>query len=282
MDTLQSMWVFRRVVELGSFTKAADFMDISPAMASKHVHHLEKTIQAKLLNRTSRRISLTEAGETYYQRCVLALDTLNEAGKVVQEGTVTPRGLLKITAPAWVATPYFARLLAEYRQQYPEVTLSINLDSRHIDLVAEGIDLALRVTSHPEPNLIVRPLTQVGFHWVASPGYLKQHGTPADLADLHQHLGLMPTYVNMDVPIQMAVSSNNALMLHQLAVSGAGLAYLPEWILKDDLAQGRLSIVLPAFSREQHTLYAAYMDREFLSAKVRSLIDFLALKWDKL
>lgn len=276
MDTLQSMWVFRHVVESGSFTKAAELMNISTAMASKHVRHLEHYIQSKLLNRTSRRISLTETGEQYYHRCVLALDTLENAGKAAQEDTLKPQGLFKITAPAWCATPYFARLLAQYRHRYPQVVLLVHLDSRHTDLVAEGIDLALRVTSNPEPNLIVKPLTYVNFYWVASPRYLQQYGTPRTLAELQKHHGLAPTYVHIDVPMEAVASSNNALMLQQFALNDMGIAYLPEWIIQDDIAAGRLEILLPNQASSGHTLYAAYMDREFLGAKVRSFIDFLA------
>ncbi|PIT13428.1 LysR family transcriptional regulator [Snodgrassella alvi] len=279
MDTLQSMWVFRNVVELGSFTKAAEFMDISTAMASKHLHHLEKSIQAKLLNRTSRRISLTEAGQEYYHRCVEALDTLTEAKHIAQAGTIKPQGLLKITAPNWCASRHFGELMAEYRQQYPNVSLSIYLDSRRTDLVAEGIDLALRVTNHPEPNLIVKPITKIDFLWVASPQYLHQHGIPHTIADLKQHYGLLPQYVHLDLPLIPACTSNSALLLHQMALNHMGLAYLPEWMIKGDIEHQRLQAVDHFACPQSHTLYAAYMNREFLSAKVRSFIDFLAMKF---
>lgn len=274
MDTLQSLRVFRHVVELGSFTKAADHLDISTAMASKHVHHLEKIIQAKLLNRTSRRISLTDTGRNYYQHCVEALNTLNEANRLAQTGNIKPQGLLKVTMPAWCATPCLAQLLSSYQQKYPEVTLSLNLDSRHTDLVAEGMDMALRVTKNPEPNLIVRPLTTIGFVWVASPGYLKAHGKPKNREELNRHYGLLPSYLPSNLPLKPAVYSDNALMLHQLALNHAGLAYLPLWLIEQDLQQHRLQTINDKV--DNHTLYAAYMNREFLSAKVRSLIDFLA------
>ncbi|KDN12646.1 transcriptional regulator [Snodgrassella communis] len=279
MDTLQSMWVFRNVVELGSFTRAAEFMDISTAMASKHLHHLEKSIQAKLLNRTSRRISLTEAGQEYYHRCVEALDTLSEAKHIAQAGTVKPQGLLKITAPNWCASRHFGELIAEYRQQYPNVTLSVYLDSQRTDLVAEGLDLALRVTINPEPNLIVKPITKINFLWVASPQYLHQHGIPHTLADLKQHYGLLPQYVHLDLPLIPVCTSNSTLLLHQMALNHMGLAYLPEWMIKEDIEHQRLQTINHIAHRENPTLYAAYMNREFLSAKVRSFIDFLAMKF---
>lgn len=277
MDTLQSIQVFRDVVELGSFTKAAQHQNISTPMASKHIHHLEQTIQSKLLNRTSRRLSLTETGEIYYRHCVQALDTLNEGRSIAQAGTILPQGLLKVTLPAWCSTPYFVDLISQYRQQYPKVTLSLSLDSRHTDLVAEGIDLALRVTNNPELNLIVKPLTTIGFLWVGSPAYLAKHGIPKNREELTQHNGLLPSYISLDLPFKPVVYSNNTLMLYQLALNHMGLAYLPQWLIKDDIQQGRLQSINDQI--DDHTLYAAYMNREFLSAKVRSFIDFLAEKF---
>ena len=277
MDTLQSMQVFRQVVDRGSFTRAAEALGLSTAMTSKHVRHLEQHVQARLLNRTSRRLSLTEVGAGYYRQCVQALDALDEALQSARQGTVQPQGLLKITAPVWCATAYFAGLLAEYRAAYPQVTLSLHLDSRHTDLVAHGMDLALRVTAQPEPNLIVRPLTRIHFDWVASPLYLQRHGVPTRNAPLAEHAALLPDYVDMDIGAPLAAQSNNALMLHQLALAGLGLACLPHWLTADDLAQGRL-VRLALGETSDLTLYAAYMDRAYLSAKVRSLIDFLAAR----
>lgn len=274
MDTLQSITVFRQVVEHSSFTRAADVLGISIAMASKHVRHLENHLQAKLLNRSSRKLSLTEAGEQYYRQCVLALDTLADAGEAARQGTVTAQGLLKITLPAWCATPYFARALAAYRQAHPQVRLSLHLDGQHTDLIAHGMDLALRVTRRPEPNLIVKPLTQIGFDWVASPAYIARHGQPQP-ENWPQHHGLLPNYVDMDTTLPLVADSNNTLMLYQLALAGMGLAYLPAWLTHNDIQQGRLHRINHDM-RQNLTLYAAYMDREFLSAKVRSFIDFLA------
>ena len=217
---------------------------------------------------------LTEAGEQYYRQCVLALDTLADAGEAARQGTVTAQGLLKITLPAWCATPYFARALAAYRQAHPQVRLSLHLDGQHTDLIAHGMDLALRVTRRPEPNLIVKPLTQIGFDWVASPAYIARHGDPRP-ENWPQHHGLLPNYVDMDTTLPLVADSNNTLMLYQLALAGMGLAYLPAWLTHNDIQQGRLHRINHDM-RQNLTLYAAYMDREFLSAKVRSFIDFLA------
>lgn len=278
MDTLVSLRVFRQVVQQGSFTQAAATLGLSVAMASKHVRHLEQALQVRLLHRSRRRVMPTELGADYYSRCVQALDTLDEAGQQARQGTVQAQGELRLTVPMWCATPYFAALLADYHAAYPRVTLALQLDSRRVDLAAHGIDLALRVTAHPEPNLIVRPLTSIRFDWVASPAYLARHGQPADRTQLAAHHGLLPDYVDIDTPLQRCAESNDALMLYQLALAGMGMAFLPEWVTADDLAQGRLQRV-EAAGGHALTLYAAYMDRAFLSAKVRSLIDFLAARW---
>ena len=149
MDTLFSLKVFRQVVQSGSFTRAADQLDISTAMASKHVSHLENTIQAKLLHRNSRNLHLTEAGEEYYRQCSYALDTLDTAAQKAAGGADTPQGMLRVTMPLWFAGGNMSAWLAEYRQRYPKVTLDLVLDNRHIDLIAEGFDLALRVSKPP-------------------------------------------------------------------------------------------------------------------------------------
>ena len=143
MDTLFSLKVFRQVVQSGSFTRAADQLDISTAMASKHVSHLENTIQAKLLHRNSRNLHLTEAGEEYYRQCSYALDTLDTAAQKAAGGADTPQGMLRVTMPLWFAGGNMSAWLAEYRQRYPKVMLDLVLDNRHIDLIAEGFDLAL-------------------------------------------------------------------------------------------------------------------------------------------
>ena len=163
MDTLFSLKVFREVVQQGSFTRAADKLDISIAMASKHVSHLENSIHAKLLHRNSRNLHLTEAGEEYYRQCSYALETLDTAAERAASGTDTPQGLLRITMPQWFANSRMADCFAEYRRRYPEVTLELSLDNRKIDLIADGFDMALRVSSDPQPSLIVKPLTEIRF-----------------------------------------------------------------------------------------------------------------------
>ncbi|MFC0309352.1 LysR family transcriptional regulator [Gallibacterium trehalosifermentans] len=274
MDTLQSMRIFRQIVESGSFSKAAEKMDLSTSMVSKHLSHLEHYLQAKLLHRTSRKLSLTEMGEQYYQRCVIALDDLEEAKQIVSQGTIHPQGTLKVTMPVWFATRSFAELLVEYRRRYPKVNLQLSLDNHRVDLVGQGFDLALRVTTHLSENLIAKPIATIAFHWVASPQYLTQFAKQSDQL-WEQHKGLVPTYTPLHHPFTDTIASDNTLMLYQLALAGQGVAYLPGYLCEEALQQGTLQII-PHPANRKHTLYAVYMNREFMSAKVRSFIDFMA------
>ncbi|MDH3000913.1 hypothetical protein A1D23_10645 [Chelonobacter oris] len=279
MDTLTSMNVFRQVVDLGSFSKAADSLNISPAMASKHLRHLEDCLQAKLLNRSSRHLSLTEIGQNYYRECCHALDILNSARQTAQQGVVNPQGTLKITLPIWLATPHFARLLQAYRQQYPDVKLSLYLDNQHNDLIAQGFDLALRVDRSLDPNIIVKPLTEIDFYWVAAPHFIRQY---ADLRREHlaDYPAVAPNYTSVDYPLTRVADSNNTLMLKELVVTGHGIGSLPQWAMESELQDGRLQKLFDGKPEQRLKLYAAYMNREHLSAKIRSFIDFLAENLD--
>lgn len=277
MDTLTSMNVFRQVVELGNFSKAAAHLNISPAMASKHLRHLEDRLQAKLLNRSSRHLSLTEIGQNYYRECCHALDILNAARQSAQQGVVNPQGTLKITLPIWLATPHFAHLLQQYRSQYPDVKLSLYLDNQHSDLIAQGFDLALRVDRSPDPNIIVKPLCEIHFDWVAAPHFVRQYAE-LDFQRLADYPAVSPNYTSFEYPVNSIADSNNTLMLKELVVAGHGIGNLPRWAVQAELADGRLVRIFEQQQSKVLKLYAAYMNREHLSAKIRTFIDFLAEK----
>lgn len=289
MDTLFSLKVFRQVVQSGSFTRAADQLDISTAMASKHVSHLENTIQAKLLHRNSRNLHLTEAGEEYYRQCSYALDTLDTAAQKAAGGADTPQGMLRVTMPLWFAGGNMSAWLAEYRQRYPKVTLDLVLDNCHIDLIAEGFDLALRVSKTPSPSLIVKPLAKIEFVLLAAPDYLARHGTPDTPEAVMQHQAILPSYTSQQdreiihrataekaiLHLSPVIHSDNTLMIRELIKSGAGIGYQPLWAVQQELKDGTLIQLLPDYTIWADQLNATYVDRAFLSAKVRSFIDFL-------
>ena len=289
MDTLFSLKVFRHVVQNGSFTRAAEQLNISTAMASKHVSHLENTIQAKLLHRNSRNLHLTEAGEEYYRQCSYALDTLDTAAQKAAGGTDKPQGMLRVTMPLWFANSLLSSWLVEYRERYPEVTLDLVLDNRHVDLIAEGFDLALRVSKTPNPSLIVKPLAVIQFVLVASPEYILQHGKPTTLEEVGKHQAILPSYTNQrnveithtasgekaTLSLKPVMLTDNTLMVRELVKTGGGIGYQPLLVVQKDLEDGSLVRLLPEYTMINEQLNAAYVDRAFLSAKVRSFIDFI-------
>lgn len=292
MDTLFSLKVFRQVVESGSFTQAAERLGISNAMASKHVRHLEHSLHSKLLHRNSRRLHLTEAGEAYYRQCCHALDTLETAARQATGVAEKPQGILRLTMPQWFANPRFSRWLHEYRQLYPAVALDLVLSNRHTDLIADGFDLALRVSNDPSPSLIVRPLADIAFLLLAAPDYLRHNGWPQTPEEVAQHPAILPSYTDMSrveirhknssrsclLKLHSSVHSDSTLMIGSLIRAGCGIGFQPEWCACEDLAAGRVVQLLPDYRITTVKLYAAYVDRTFLSAKVRSFIDFLEAK----
>lgn len=287
MDTLLSLRVFREVVDSGSFVAAAGRLNLSTAMASKHVAHLERQLGARLLNRTSRHLSLTEAGSAYLEQCREALDSLQAGEAALGSSREAPRGVLKVTAPVWCANRRFADVLAAYQRQQPEVVLDIRLENRRVDLAGEGYDLALRVTSDPSPALIVRPLCTLQFHLVATPAFLKREGRPKGPGDVARLGAILPSYVNLDalgvvgpngretLRLTAAMKSDDTTLSYHAVHAGIGIAYLPDWLVADDLKRGDLKRVLPGYQGPASTLYAAYTSRKYLTAKVRSFIDFL-------
>src|SRR5580700_5950644 len=180
VDTLTSIKVFRQVVESGTFVAAAERMDLSTAMVSKHVAHVEKRLGVRLLNRNSRTLSLTEPGTVYFERCKAILDDLEATELELGSLGTVPRGTVRVTCPSWFARQLLADCLAEFRRRYPEVVVDVSFEDRRVDLVEEGYDLALRVTreSSLTAGLIARPLRPVPFFVGASLEYLKRHGAP--------------------------------------------------------------------------------------------------------
>jgi DNA-binding transcriptional LysR family regulator len=288
MDSLVSMRVFCLVAELKSFAAAAERLRISPAMASKHVMRLEKRLGTRLLNRTSRRVSLSESGTLYFEQARQMLDSLDEVEAAVSKATVVPRGTLRLTAPVWMANAMFAGVLADYQARYPEVCLDVDLSGRLVNLVEEGFDLALRATGAPDEALIARPITKVAFYMVAAPAHLDRVGRPTkptDLADqafLHyalypgESLSLNRNGTVETVKLKPVLRSGNETLLHMAALEGMGLAFLPKWLVTEDIAAGRLVHILPDDIIFEGRLFAVYPSRKYLSAKVRTFIDFVA------
>jgi DNA-binding transcriptional LysR family regulator len=289
MDTLTSLRVFIAVAELRSFTAAAARLGLSAAMASKHVMHLEQRLSARLLNRTSRSVSLTEVGALYLEQARAAIEGIDEVEAAIGNTAIVPRGMLRISAPVWMANPIFARILADYRRAFPDVQLDVDLSGRLVNLVDEGFDITLRATAELDPGLVTRALTRITFRLVASPGLLKRTGRPATLQDLENRDLLAYTVVPPDgrmtlegargkqsVRFRPVLRSGNETLLHLAALQGMGLAFLPSFMIEPDLATGALITVLPDDAVIDAPLYAIYPSRKYLSSKVRTFINHLA------
>jgi DNA-binding transcriptional LysR family regulator len=289
MDTLVSIRVFCAVAELKSFSAAAERLAMSPAMTSKHVMHLEAHLSARLLNRTSRHVSLTETGALYFEQARQMMEGLDEVEAAVSQTMLAPKGRLRMSAPVWMANPLFAEVLADYRARYPDVTLEIDLSGRLVNLVEEGFDLALRATATPDPGLIARKLAEIPFHLVASPVYLKRAGRPKSLADLNGQPFLAYNVVMGDGTLELGgpearqmvkfdpvLKSNTEGLLHAAALHGMGLTFLPAWMIRQDIAEKRLELVLPQAAALTAQLLGVYPSRKYLSAKVRTFLDFVA------
>lgn len=288
LDQLTSLQVFCEVVDAGGFSAAANRLSMSAPMVSKHIAQLEGKLGARLLHRTSRRQSLTEAGTVYYEQCRAALDMLQAGQATIGQGMQLPRGQLKLSAPVWCANRRFARLLADYRGKYPEVLIDIRLENRKVDLVAEGFDLALRATREPSPSLIARPICPVPFRLVAAPAFLKRCGTPRTPQELAQFDAIVPSYVDINgleihgptgktkARFKAAMKSDDTTLSFHAVHAGLGIAYLPDWLVADDLATRKLTRLLPDHDVPSVTLFAVYTSRRYILPKLRSFIDFLS------
>ena len=288
MDTLLSMKVFRQIVESGSFVGAAERFSLSTAMTSKHLMHLEKHLGTRLLNRSSRSLSLTESGKLFFERCKGILEEVEEAESVVGSVSGVPRGTLRVTAPSWTATRGMAELVAAYRQRYPEVVVDLSFEDRFVDLVEEGYDLAIRATTdQPPAGLIARPLRPMPFVIAASKEYLRRCGAPQTPEDLAQHDCIMVgsghswhlTGPNGDVEIPARVvlrfgSSMSVAVAHAVC-AGIGLASLPRMMFEDPMFKDALCPVLAKHPLRHPHLYALYVSRKHLPLKIRTFLDHL-------
>lgn len=295
MDRYTGMAIFAKVVEGSSFAGAARHFRVSPAVVSKHVQAIEKRLGVQLLNRTTRRVTPTEAGQRYYQSCVRILADLEEADSAASNLNTTPRGLLKVSAPFTFGIAHVAPAIADYLGLHPEVSVELALNDRFVDLIDEGFDVAVRVGQLPDSTLIARRLMETQMILCASPLYVERHGeprTPEDLADhsclIYSLSGSRGEWRFRDADGRETIAhvagrfvANNGDVLRMLALRGEGLARLPVFIVADDLETGRLVRLLPRHEAAKIPVQAVYPQGRFPSAKVRSFVDFLAARFAK-
>lgn len=287
-DNLAAMAVFARVVEERSFTQAAGALGRSKSAVSKAVSQLEDRLGARLLNRTTRRLSLTEAGTAYYESAARILAEAAEADSAVSALQDEPRGTLRINAPMSFGQRHLAPAIGAFLERYPELRLDITLNDRIIDLVGEGYDVAVRIAALPDSSLIAAKLAPNRRLVCASPDYLARAGTPRHPQDLRRHNCFGYTYqatgnnwrfVGPEGPVTVRVtgtlSANNGEILKAAMRQGLGLGLVPSFSVTDELKSGELVAVLPDYSDTETSVYAVYPHSRHLSAKVRAFVDFL-------
>jgi len=288
MDTLTAMKVFCSVVENDSLAGASRTLNVSPSVVSKQLSGLEDRLGVRLLNRTTRRVSLTEVGSAYYERCKRILADVDEAEIAVSQAHSAPRGLLKVTAPTTFAHRHVAPHLPEFLDRYPEVEVQLMVNDRVVDLVDEGIDLAIRIAQLKDSSLIARKLAVNHRMLVASPDYLKKWGQPATPDQLNDHS--LITYapgnpindwhfmVDNQQKILRAkgtLAMNNGDSVLQTVLASGGLAMLAAFMAGEHVKSGKLVTLLEDYVREDVPIYAVYPSGRHLSPKVRAFVDFL-------
>lgn len=287
MDTLTSIKVFRQVVESGSFVAAAERLDLSTAMVSKHVMHAESRLGVRLLNRNSRTLSLTEPGKVYFERCKIILDDLEATELELGSLNAVPRGTLRVTCPSWFAGQRLADFLAGYRRLYPEIMVDLSFEDRLVDLVEEGYDLALRIARGADSlasGLIARPLRSAAFYLAASHDYVERNGEPRSPEDISRHdfvavgssssLTLKGLDGTLDVPVRIVMRYRSMSGVANAVAAGIGIAPLPEIYFDDPIFKSVLKPILPEYPLSEATLYIVYVSRKYLPLKMRTFIDF--------
>lgn len=288
MDRIDAMRAFVTVVNAGSFTRAADRLQMSPQLVSKYVSQLEQHLGVRLLNRTTRKIHLTEAGTSYHQRAQQALNDIDDMESQIGDLQTQAQGLLRISAPVSFAIRHMTPFLNEFQKAHPGVGIDLQLNDRKVDVVEEGFDVVLRIGHLKSSSLIAKRIAPVRLLLCASAAYLKQHGTPQHPEDLmgHRHLRYSYTELDANKPLyrwlqsnrQDGISdmiSNNGDVLIEAAIAGAGIALQPTFISGSAIKEGKLQIVLPEYEPEPMGLYAVYAHRQLLASKVRSFVDFI-------
>ena len=294
MDTLELIRTFREVASRGSFSMAARSLDVSKANVSKYVAALESRLGVRLLNRSTRTVSLTDAGALLLERSAPLVEMIELTRLELQQRSRLPGGRLRLTAPQGLGHNALPVLLAQFMAKYPDVTVSLDLSNHVLDMVHEGIDLALRIGPIPDGNLIVRKLQQLPFVVCATPAYWERRGLPAHPDDLGDHDAL--TFSVRDsahewrfeiegepfaVPVRSRINTTDPMPLVSLALQGLGMLWAPRNIVEEHLASGALQAVLQDYSPRDVWLYAAYTQRRHNSAALKALLAFIEEKWRK-
>ncbi|MFZ3185141.1 MAG: LysR family transcriptional regulator [Pseudomonas sp.] len=280
---LDDALIFTRVVECHSFTQAALGLNMQKSTVSRRIALLEERLGVRLLNRTTRKLRLTEVGQAYYERCRQIMLDFAEAEQAVMQLQLQPSGLLRITAPIEFGQLFLGRVLGGFMREYPQITAEVELTSRKVDPVEEGVDIVMLVGQPQDSTLIARRLLISARSLCASPAYLQLHGAPQTVAQLSEHRAiLLPAdssrywpVLGQNIACQRVLSCNNITFAREAALAGAGIAALPLMISRDEVASGRLIELLPQAQLPSSELYAVYPSRRFQTMKVKAFLDFL-------
>ena len=289
MDRLTSLMVFGRVVECGGFSAAARRLKISVTMVGNHVQSLEDRLGVRLLNRTTRKVSLTETGKYYYERSSQILAELDEADRTAGALSTTPRGTLKVYTSSAIVR-FLLPVVSEFMELYPSISLDFSVGERMVDMIEDGYDLVMRTVPPPDSSLVARKLTPWRHMLVCSPAYFQSHPMPKTPAEVADHNCLQYAYYpygdewrfedgegnKESVKISGNVVSNSAEMLRFLTLTGRGIFLAPSFVVFDDIAEGRLVKIMPDYRPVEFNINAVYPNRSHLPTKVRLFIDLLA------
>jgi len=290
MDLIQALQTYVAVVDAGSLVAAANKLDMSTAAVSRQIAALERHLGVRVLNRTTRRMSMTDTGQGLYTRSQQILTDVAEMEATIGQNTVQPGGTLRISAPLSFGIATLSKWLPGFLARYPDLRLDIDLTDRLVDLASDGVDVAIRIARQPATtNVIASRIASVQMITCAAPGYLKRRGRPQAPSDLSEHDTLAYTYLSSGdswtfthrngesatVRIHPRVHATNGEVLSSLALAGLGVIVQPTFIVETQVASGRLAPLLEGWSMDGFSLYAIYLSRAFLSAKVRLFIDYL-------
>lgn len=295
-DRLFQIEFFVQVAELGSLTKAAEKLEMSNAAASRTLLALEERLGARLVERTTRRLWLTEVGQIFYRRCSAMLSEIAEAEAEVNEATLQPTGTLHVTSSVSFSMLHIAPALPEFQRRYPLLKVQITAANRYFDFIEAGIDVAIRTREYEsDSNITVRKLSRTWRVMAASPGYLAANGVPKHPDDLKSHRMLIynlakdPTVLHLsrgdehrDVEISSAVDSNEGQVIVSTGLAGLGILIQPLYIIHDEIVAGRLVPVLLDWALPPLTINIAYQSRRHLPAKIRVFTDYLVERFEKL
>jgi len=288
MDRFHTMSVFVEVVERGGFTAAMEKTGLSRAQISKLVMQLEDHLGIRLLNRTTRQVSLTEMGRVYYERCKALLIEIDEIDSMASEHASIPRGKLTISAPSSFGTLHLKDVITEYMKRYPQVQISLQLTDRFVDVVDEGFDVVIRIAKMADTSLIARQLAPCKLVYCASPAYLEKHGEPKVPQDLALHHCLL--YSNLEKPdrwvfhgksgvetikVSGPLTADNGNILKAAAIADLGVIFSPTFLVGEDIHTGRLKQILTDYCPPDIAIHAVFPSRRYLSAKVRTFVDFV-------